>query len=71
MGAGPSLSELPANVLVVDRSVPIQYLLSQCALAAHCACTLWTGATLKAGKKQKKTSNKNKNKKKTLSSSIS
>mmetsp|Transcript_25792 Transcript_25792/g.61186 ORF Transcript_25792/g.61186 Transcript_25792/m.61186 type:complete len:640 (-) Transcript_25792:150-2069(-) len=45
---GPG-GDLPSNVLVVDRSVPIQYLLSQSALAAHCACTLWTGATLKAG----------------------
>ena len=42
-------AELPSNVLVVDRSVPMQYLLQQCSLAAHCACTLWTGATLKAG----------------------
>jgi len=42
-------ADLPSNVLVVDRSVPIQYLLSQCSLAAHCGCTLWTGATLKAG----------------------
>eukprot|EP00287_Rhodomonas_sp_CCMP768_P014899 CAMPEP_0196759310 /NCGR_PEP_ID=MMETSP1091-20130531/104635_1 /TAXON_ID=302021 /ORGANISM="Rhodomonas sp., Strain CCMP768" /LENGTH=640 /DNA_ID=CAMNT_0042108157 /DNA_START=23 /DNA_END=1945 /DNA_ORIENTATION=- len=41
--------DLPSNVLVVDRGVPIQYLLSQCSLAAHCACTLWTGAVLKSG----------------------
>ncbi len=44
---GSGLSDLPSNVLVVDRAVPIQYLLSQCSLAAHCGCTLWTGATLK------------------------
>ncbi|EKX52738.1 hypothetical protein GUITHDRAFT_161273 [Guillardia theta CCMP2712] len=41
--------ELPSNVLIVDRSVPIQYLLSQCTLVAHSGCTLWTGASLKAG----------------------
>ena len=44
---GSGLTDLPSNVLVVDRAVPIQYLLSQCSLAAHCGCTLWTGATLK------------------------
>jgi len=42
-------AELPSNVLVVDRNVPIQYLLSQCSVAAHSGCTLWTGAVLKGG----------------------
>ena len=38
--------ELPPNVMVVDRSVPVQFLLAHCALAVHCACTLWTGPPL-------------------------
>mmetsp|Transcript_13539 Transcript_13539/g.33165 ORF Transcript_13539/g.33165 Transcript_13539/m.33165 type:complete len:636 (+) Transcript_13539:85-1992(+) len=46
---GDVAPELPPNVTLVDRNVPISFLLQHCALAVHTAASLYTGAVLKAG----------------------
>ena len=52
-GSGPKgglvADELPSNVALVDRNVPISYLFEECALVVHTASSLYTGAALKFG----------------------
>uniref|UniRef100_A0A6T6SEE8 PH domain-containing protein n=1 Tax=Hemiselmis tepida TaxID=464990 RepID=A0A6T6SEE8_9CRYP len=52
-GSGPKgglvAEELPQNVALVDRNVPISWLFANCALAVHSAASLYTGAAVKAG----------------------
>mmetsp|Transcript_4731 Transcript_4731/g.9366 ORF Transcript_4731/g.9366 Transcript_4731/m.9366 type:complete len:639 (+) Transcript_4731:47-1963(+) len=46
---GQVVEELPSNVALVDRNVPISHLFSSCCLAVHTAASLYTGAALKLG----------------------
>lgn len=52
-GSGPKggmvADELPANIALVDRNVPISYLFPACSLLVHTASSLYTGAALKLG----------------------